>query len=217
MQEITVYDKNGNSLNTLVQWDENVVVYITDALITAKHRVHFFNNTMNYALVAETEYEDGTLKAYLPNILLTQAYPITGYVYVENGTEYRSLLGFQIQVRKKIRPDTYVYKENSDYVRAEILIDECSKYAKMALESAQSIEEQKPELVTATQNALDAAAAANIAAENANNAINISEKVVTFSDNTSTDDFASGETLSVILSKIQNRINLLMEQLPTSE
>ena len=51
MQEIMVYDLNGNSLSTLVQWDKNVGVQFIGIEINETARVHFFTNDMEEAYV----------------------------------------------------------------------------------------------------------------------------------------------------------------------
>lgn len=185
MNEITVYDSGGNSINTLTQWDENIYVYIPETYLlsdTGNKYIHFFNDSMNEAFVAEVSSENNSIKAKIPNILLTQEYPIIGFVYNENDTEGKSVCFFRISIKKRPQPASYVYTETETYVRAETLIDECKKYARIAQESA----------------------------------ANLGECIINIPLNSSTDDFVSGEKLSDILSKIQNRINLLMDRFPSA-
>lgn len=43
MQEITIFDINNNSVNSLVQWDKNVKVFVQEDEIDKAYKVHFFN------------------------------------------------------------------------------------------------------------------------------------------------------------------------------
>ena len=92
IQEITVYDAFDNPLTSLVQWDLDVEIFIKDyEYIDAPYGLHFFNSTMSEALSVESTYEGGVLKAKIPNVILTQPYPIIGYVFVTRNEEKKSL------------------------------------------------------------------------------------------------------------------------------
>ena len=43
MQEINIYDSEGNIIYDLVQWDKDVKIYITETEIDKAYNVHFFN------------------------------------------------------------------------------------------------------------------------------------------------------------------------------
>lgn len=141
MQEIIVYDANGNSMINLVQWDKDVNIYVKDTNIDRDYPVHFFNDKCEEALVVTSEYEDGTLKAKIPNILLTEPYPITGYINVIKDSEQKCLYGFQLRIRKKPKPSDYVFVETDDYVTLEQIVEECKDYAKQSADSADESED----------------------------------------------------------------------------
>ena len=61
MTEITVYDKNGNSIDNLVQWDTGVVIYISERYITSAQKVHFFTPESEEAYVMNSSYSNGKL------------------------------------------------------------------------------------------------------------------------------------------------------------
>ena len=134
MQEIIVYDANGDSISDLVQWDSNVYIYLSDAGITKAYQVHFFNNTMEEAYVVDSTYSGGKLKVKIPNALLIQPFIITGYVNVTNSDEQKCLYGFKINIRKKPKPSDFV--DSKDYITFEEVISECREYAKNASDSA---------------------------------------------------------------------------------
>lgn len=136
MQEITVYDVDGNSLTNLVQWDKDVYVYVNDSYIDSAYQVHFFNDKMDEALVVISAFSDGILKAKIPNVLLTQSYPITGYINITKNEEKKCLYCFRIAVRKKPKPSDYIFVESDDYILLESILEECKSYAGNAKESS---------------------------------------------------------------------------------
>lgn len=136
MQEIIACDVNGNSITSLVQWDSNVYIYLSDTDIDRAYQVHFFNNVMDEALVVDSSFSDGKLKVKIPNKLLIQPYIITGYVDIVKNDESKCLYGFKINIRKKPKPSDFVYVESYDYISLEKILDECRQYANNASNSA---------------------------------------------------------------------------------
>ena len=91
MQEINIYDSEGNIIYDLVQWDKDVKIYITEPEIDKAYNVHFFNRNNNEAMVVQSTYENGTLCSIVPNDILTEDLPINGYVFIDKNGEYKSL------------------------------------------------------------------------------------------------------------------------------
>lgn len=143
MQEIIACDSYGNSLTNLVQWDSDVYVYLNAEEIDSAYRTHFFNNTMDEAMVVESEYSGGVLKAKIPNALLMQPYIIVGYVEVTKNGETKSLYGFKINVRKKPKPSDYITPDTRDWIEAEDLLKECREYADRAFKSAENAKQSE--------------------------------------------------------------------------
>lgn len=174
MQEISVYDGNGNYLTDLVQWDKDVTVHIKHPEITQNYNVHFFNSQYESALVVTSTYSSGELKAKIPNELLTQAFPITGYIYITKNGESKSLFGFKLMVRKRPCPSDYIYVESDDYISLEKVLDECRDYANSASGSATASEGSAKRSETAANNAKQsetkAAGSASDAAKSATDA-----------------------------------------------
>lgn len=136
MQEIIACDVNGNSITGLVQWDSDIHIYLSDPGIDKAYQVHFFNHTMDEALVANSTFSSGRIKVKIPNDLLTQPYIIIGYVNVTKNEESRCIYGFRINIRKKPKPSNYIYVESNDYVSLEKVHEECRQFAENALNSA---------------------------------------------------------------------------------
>lgn len=137
MQEITVFDLNNNSIINLVQWDKDVKIYVKEDEIDKAYNVHFFNkNHEGTAMVVESTYQDGTLSTVVPNDLLTESYPITGYIYVEKNHEHKSIYGFRIIIVKRPKPANYIYSDQKEYITFEKVLEEAKKYADNAQSSA---------------------------------------------------------------------------------
>lgn len=137
MQEIIVYDSNGNSLPPLVQWDKNVSVQFPDLEIDGTPRVHFFTNDMeeSYVVIPETA-ANNRLTAKIPNVLLTQHHTITGYLNTTNNEEVKSIYGFRISIRRAPKPSDYIYDHTPDYISLEAVQKECQEYALTAAREA---------------------------------------------------------------------------------
>lgn len=136
MNEIMIYNLNGDSVTSLVQWDKNVTLCISEPDITTNYNVHFFNQCSPEAHVMESKIIDGTLQVKVPNILLTEPYTIVGYVYKEDIQEGRSIYGFKIAVRNRPKPTDYVYVESDEYVTFAKVLAECLQYANNSSDSA---------------------------------------------------------------------------------
>lgn len=132
---------NGNSINLLVQWDDEVYIRIDEPEINQAYNVHFFNQTTDQAYVVRSEYLDGALTVKIPNALLIQPYVIYGYVFITNDDGNKSLLAFEIKIRKRPKPMDYIAKDTIDYVRLEDVIAEC-KDITASLEQRITAEEQ---------------------------------------------------------------------------
>ena len=132
MQEINIYDSEGNIIYDLVQWDKDVKIYITEPEIDKAYNVHFFNRNNNEAMVVQSTYENGTLCSIVPNDILTEELPINGYVVIEKNGEYKSLYCFRILVRKRAKPADYVYSDQKEYITFDKILKEVEEYAMIA-------------------------------------------------------------------------------------
>lgn len=164
MNEIQVYDRNGAPITELRQYDRDVLVHIREPGVASAVPVHFFNRSSKQALVVKTEYAAGTLKAKIPNILLEDDLPVTGYLYVTTDTESRSLYGFTITVRHRPIPGDFVHVESKDYVTLSEIEESCRKYAENANTAKSGAESAKTE---ATKQATAAGESAKAAAASA--------------------------------------------------
>lgn len=132
MQEINIYDSEGNIIYDLAQWDQDVKIYITEPEIDKAYNVHFFNRNNNEAMVVQSTYENGTLCSTVPNDILTEELPINGYVFIEKNGEHKSLYCFRILVRKRAKPADYIYSDQKEYITFDKILKEVEEYAMIA-------------------------------------------------------------------------------------
>ena len=112
MVDISCLDQYGRTITSLTQWDVNQTLYIENWEYETPV-FHFCNTKSKMSLIVTGEYNDGVLTAKIPNILLTEAYPIIAYLYVydddDSGTTMHVI---RIPVRAKPKPEEYEYVEN---------------------------------------------------------------------------------------------------------
>jgi len=161
LQEIAVYDLDGNTLTNLVQYDTDVYVNIKDSRITDAYRVQFFNSTSESALVMDSTYNNGILSVKIPNDLLEQPYTITGYVNIKKNGESKCLYAFRIAVRKKPVPHNWVHVDSKDYVTFEEIVAECRDFADNASASATKAKTSEINAKTSEINAVASASTAS--------------------------------------------------------
>lgn len=181
MYEIMCFDEYGNSIDEFVQWDTNRVMYI-DWEHNCTPVFQFGNTKSDRLLVVKGRIiEDETKKiaeVNVPNILLQQAYPIIGFVYLESevdGDDHyyagKTVYNFKIPVRAKVKPEDYKYTENTEYISWINLESEAREYlAELEVETNRFKAEYEDTLGTAKDNADRAVQAAEEAKTSENNA-----------------------------------------------
>jgi hypothetical protein len=113
MFEISCLDQYGRAVTSLTQWDVNQTLYIENWEHDAP-TFHFCNTQSKKSLPVTGELYNGTVTVKIPNILLTQAYPIIVYVYVYDNDNGRTMYVVRIPVKSKPQPEEYEYEENID-------------------------------------------------------------------------------------------------------
>lgn len=139
MFEAKCLDIYGNSINSFTQWDVNQTMliklegcgdenHIPSDLLRIEPNVHFSNIKRDKALVVRaTVVDKDILKVDVPNVLLTEGYPLLIYVYYTNSTSPSSqatIVRTEIPVRKRDEPHDYYYVENIERITAEMIKEE---------------------------------------------------------------------------------------------
>lgn len=141
MQEIVVYDIENNILDTLVQWDKGIKIYIKETDIDQAYDVHFTNCNSESAMIIPSEYNEGVLSVSVPNDILTEPHVIVGYICVTNNTdEFKSIYAFRIPVRKRPKPANYIYSDEKEFITFGQVLKEAQDFANAASESATQAE-----------------------------------------------------------------------------
>lgn len=124
MFEVTCIDKYGNTVTNLTQWDLNQTLYIEEHVFTTAPQFHFCNKNSKKALVVQSELKDGILEIDVPNILLTEPYTITMYLYLTEGDSSKTVEFVQIPVRQRPQPDSFEYEDNVVVIDVQELANE---------------------------------------------------------------------------------------------
>ena len=191
MYEIMCFDEYGNSIDEFSQWDTNRVMYI-DWEHSCEPIFQFGNTKSDRLLVVKgriTGDEPNKIaEVNVPNILLQQAYPIIGFVYLESevdGNENyytgKIVYNFKIPVRAKLKPDDYKYTENTEYVSWFKLESKARTYlAELEVETNRFKTEYENTLGVAKDNADRAVQATEQAKISENNAKDSENKAKVF-------------------------------------
>lgn len=139
MFEAKCYDMHGNSIDGFTQWDVNQRInislescgdddHIEDDYMRIAPEVHFSNVKRDKALVVRsTVVSKDKIVVDVPNILLTEPYPILVYVYYTSSKDSSSqttIVRTEIPVRKRDEPHDYYYVENIERITAEMIKEE---------------------------------------------------------------------------------------------
>ena len=175
MFEVNCLDSNGDSL-CLYQWDLNQTVTIEmigcdETYLQYQPEVHFANINSKEAIVVPAKVKEGTVDtiiADIPNILLTEHYPLFVYIYLftdttyandslgENEVAHRSqatILRTEIPVLRRVRPSDYNYTQNIERFTAEMIVkDATDKVDVIVADAETSINTTKTEAIESIEN-----------------------------------------------------------------
>lgn len=133
MYGIDVLDIYDNPVEYLTQWDVDqrlrIKVYSDDTeLLKIRPNVHFCNSIRKEALVVRSTVADKeTIVVDVPNALLEEPYAIVAYIYLTDRTivsSQKSIVRFEIPVKKRQRPHDHEYVENIERITAEKIKEE---------------------------------------------------------------------------------------------
>lgn len=158
MFEAKCYDRYNNSVDSFTQWDIDQTIYIhleacgDDHIykdhLTIAPEVHFSNVKREKALVVRSVIaEDKNIQSVIPdvievkvpNVLLTEPYPILIYVYLTDSRDVSSqtvIVRTELPVRRRSEPHDYYYVENIERITAEMIKEEIEQDVKKIKEEA---------------------------------------------------------------------------------
>jgi len=125
MFDCTCMDKYGNTVTHLTQWDFNQTLYIEDHGFTITPLFHFCNKNSETAYNMPAKIDaNGILMVEIPNILLTEPYNITAYVFLAENKSGRTVEVINLPVRPRPKPDDFEYENNHDVTILSELAEE---------------------------------------------------------------------------------------------
>lgn len=158
--DVDAYDKNGNIITNLVQWDRDVHVYVNlddEPSDDEIFYMNFFNCSSGVAYVVDASYESGKIRAKIPNVLLQESRPITGYITLSGMEDERGVIRVRINVRPMPKPSTYAFPSDKDYLTILSVLDECVMYAESAKLSELNTKQSEENTADSEQKAIDEA------------------------------------------------------------
>ena len=122
--DIICMDRYGNTVRSLCQWDLDQTLYIYNTNYPVAPIFHYSNQNTPEALVVQSVYMDGVLQCVVPNQLMVEPYPITGYLYVPETEKGGTVVGmFKIPVRPRTKPCDFQYEDNIEVINLEVMRD----------------------------------------------------------------------------------------------
>lgn len=132
MKKIKCYDKKGNSINHLIQWDKNQIVYIDDLENGIIPEAHFAlstnpNEARIYLDAVSEEALNGSkmIKIILPNDMLLD--PTTLFVFLyyieetENDHPETTEYFLELPIKAKPRPNDQIYEDNLIFLSLSVV------------------------------------------------------------------------------------------------
>lgn len=179
MTRIPCYDKEGNTIKSLTQWDKNQSVYIDDLENGSLPRVHF---ALGSNAKESKEYKDNVkfdgkkIKITIPNELLktyAEMYLFLYYGDVESEEPLTTKYMVKIPITKKPQPDDYIYEDNVDYLsiyklklELSLILDNAANYAAESRANKESAETAAREAAGSAQEARNILSDVNSAGAN---------------------------------------------------
>lgn len=123
MASVKLFDKYGNEIDHLTQWDMNVTLKITDFNYDIAPVCHFAKRYDKEAITVTSTLSDNIVSVVVPNILLSdenkRAEPIKMYVFLYESEEKsgRTIYVVDLPVETKPKPNDYEYENNVEVVQ----------------------------------------------------------------------------------------------------
>lgn len=169
MFEAKCYDIDGNSIDGFTQWDIDQQmtiklegcgkdhISVSDKYFSIAPEVHFSNVKRNTALVVRSTVVDkSTIMVSVPNVLLTEPYPLLVYVYLTDNRDVsaqKTIVHVELPIRKRNEPDSYWYVENIERITAEMIKEEIEADTKKTRDEAiKAITDTKTEAINTVEN-----------------------------------------------------------------
>lgn len=108
-------EKHNYTVEPFYQWDRNQVLEIHGLSLPRTPEVHFYNNTMDRAVVRQATMDSaGIITVSVPNGLLQKPYTITAHLCVYNGATFETQYTIKLPVTPRTQPADYTIEDDGD-------------------------------------------------------------------------------------------------------
>ena len=108
-------EKHNYTVEPLYQWDRNQVLEIYGLSLPSAPEVHFYNNTMDRAVVRQATMDSaGVITVSVPNGLLQKPYTITAHLCIYTGATFETQYTVKIPVTPRTQPADYTLEDDGD-------------------------------------------------------------------------------------------------------
>lgn len=116
MLDMLLYDKYGNAVPSMTQWDSNQTLYAVGMEYPSAPYFQFETVDIAEAISMHGVYmTDGSLAVVVPNILLMHSHTITIYIYLPQDGGGGKVVGkLLLPVKPRKRPSDYEYVDNTN-------------------------------------------------------------------------------------------------------
>lgn len=132
-------DINGAKRDFLWQYDKGQILVIEDLDIDISPEVHFATSSSEEAIVVTGSFQDGVLKAPVPDALLLEARKITIYLYINGAITGETIRSFDIFIRPRKKPCDYIYTDDMYVIDVQSVNDGVTKYLDTHMELVEDV------------------------------------------------------------------------------
>ena len=123
LDTIKVFDKYGNEVKYLTQWDINVELKIPNFGYDIAPVCHFAGRHEKESKTVTSTLSDNTVTVMVPNIYLTDTKAIDMFVFLYDLDQDtgRTLYAIHLPINPKPKPETYEYSDNTEIIEISAL------------------------------------------------------------------------------------------------
>ena len=112
---IVKIEKHNYTVEPFYQWDRNQVLEIHGLSLPSTPEVHFYNNTMERAIVRQATMDSaGVITVSVPNGLLQKPYTITAHLCVYTGATFETQYTLKLPITPRTQPADYTIEDDGD-------------------------------------------------------------------------------------------------------
>lgn len=108
-------EKHNYTAEPFYQWDRNQVLEIYGLSLPSTPEVHFYNNTMDRAIVRQATMDSaGVITVSVPNGLLQKPYTITAHLCIYTGATFETYYTVKLPITPRTQPADYTLEDDDD-------------------------------------------------------------------------------------------------------